>query len=100
MGVEGGVSGSTGEILSVSEWDVLSVGTLVAFGETEIDNENCVFVIFSSSNQEIVWFDVSVDDSLLMNHFDSLDHLDGNMEDSLEIELSSALLEQIFEGLA
>ena len=32
MGVERGVSGSTSEVLAISEGDVLPVGALVAFG--------------------------------------------------------------------
>ena len=55
--------------------------------------------MLSASNQKVVGFDISMNDSLLVHDFNPLDHLDGNVQNSIEVELSSALLEQVFEGL-
>ena len=41
-----------------------------------------------------------MDDPLLVDDLDSLDHLDGDVEASLEVKFPSALLEVVFETLA
>lgn len=99
MGVDRGVPGSSSEVLAVSEWDVLAVGRLVALSETEIDDVDGVLGLVVASHQEVVRLDVSMDDTFLVNDLDSLDHLHSDMQDSLKIELSAALLEQVFERL-
>jgi hypothetical protein len=38
-----------------------------------------------------------MDDSLLMDDLDSLDHLDRDVENGADVELSSAFLEQVLE---
>ena len=100
MRVQACVSRRASEVLSVSERDVLAIRRLVALGEAEVDDVNCVFSLVIAANQEIIRFDVSMDDSLLMDDLDSLDHLDGDVKASLEIKFSSALLEVVFETLA
>ena len=100
MRIQACVSCRTSEVLSISEWDVLAVRRLVALGEAEVDDVNCVFSLVIAANQEIIRFDVSMDDSLLVDDLDSLDHLDGDVEASLEVKFSSALLEVVFETLA
>ena len=100
MRVQARVSRRARQVLSVSERDVLAVRRLVALGEAEVDDVNCVFSLVIASNQEIIRFDVSMDDSFLVHNLDSLDHLDGDVEAGLEVEFSSALLEVVFETLA
>ena len=41
-----------------------------------------------------------MDDTFFMNNFDALDHLDGNVENSLEVKLMMAFLEKVLQGLA
>jgi len=81
VGIERGISGSTCEVFAVSEWDVLTTGALVAFGEAKINDVDCVFRLVVTSNEEIVRLNVSMDDSLLMHNLDSLNHLNGDVED-------------------
>ena len=100
MRIQACVSCCASQVLSISEWDVLAVRRLVALGEAEVDDVNCVFSLVIAANQEIIRFDVSMDDSLLMDDLDSLDHLDGDVEASLEVKFPSALLEVVFETLA
>ena len=100
VGVDRSVSGGTGEVLAVLERDVLSVGRFVAFGETKIDNINSISGLLISSNQEVVRFDITMNNPFFMHSLDSLDHLSGDMENCLEIELSSALLEQVLKRLS
>jgi hypothetical protein len=75
---------------------VLSVWTFVTFSQTEIDNVNCIFCLVISSNQKIIRLNVSVNDSLFVHNFDSLNHLNSDVENCLQIKFSSALLEKIF----
>ena len=111
MRVDTCVSSGTSQVFALSERNVLSIRVLVAFGKTEIDDENVVFVSVVSSNQKVIWFDVSVDDSLFVHLLNTLNlfeminwkleyHLNGDAQDSLEVKLSSALLEKIFKTLA
>ena len=63
--------------------------------ETEVNNLDLIV----GCDHNILWFDISMDDSLLVDDLDSLDHLDGDVEASLEVKFSSALLEVVFETL-
>ena len=58
MRVQARVSRRARQVLSVSERDVLAVRRLVALGEAEVDDVNCVFSLVIASNQEIIRFDV------------------------------------------
>ena len=95
VSVDGSISGSTREVLTVSEWDVLTVGTLVALGQPKINDVDRVFGLLSATNQKVVGLNISVNDSLFMHNLDSLDHLNGDVQNSIEIEFSSALLEKV-----
>ena len=98
MGVDTCVSGGTSQVLAISERNVLTIRGLVALGETKVDDVNCALGLVSAANQKVIWLDVSVDDSLLVDHLDPLDHLHGDVENSADVELSSALLEEVLEG--
>ena len=78
VGSNGGISGSSSEVLAVLVGDVVALGVLVALGETEIDNVNVVAGGVLSTDQEIVRLDVSVDDPLLVNFFNASDQLDSD----------------------
>ena len=100
MGVDRSVSGRTSQVLAVSEGNVLAIRRLVALGQTEVDDVDGVLRLVVAANQEVVRLDVTMDDALFVNDLDSLDHLHGDVQDCLEVELSSALLEQVFERLS
>jgi hypothetical protein len=100
MGVDGGIPCGTRQVLAISEWDVLAIRTLVALRQSKIDNVDRILGLLSATNQKVVGLDIPMNDSLLVDNLDSLDHLNGNVQDSIEVELSSAFLEQVFEGLA
>jgi len=100
MGVQTRVSCSTSQILTVSEGDVLSVAALVAFGETEVDDVNSVLRLVVAADEEVVGLDVSVDNSLFVDHLDALDQLHRDVQHRLEIELAPALLEEVLQTLA
>ena len=54
---------------------MLSLTILVAFGKTEIDNVNVITSGVGASNEEIVWLDITMDYSLLMDFLDTTDEL-------------------------
>ena len=73
VGVDRGVPCSAGQVLTLTEWDVLAVRVLVALGETEINDVDVVFICVVAADQEVVGLDVSVDDALLVHLLDALD---------------------------
>lgn len=52
---------------------MLSVRVLVTLSKPEVDDVDVVLAGVSAADQEIVWLDISVDDSLLMYFLNSLD---------------------------
>jgi len=75
MGIETCISSSTCKILAISERDMFTIGTFVAFSKTKIDNINGILSCICSTNKKIIWLDISVDDSFFVDDFDSLNHL-------------------------
>jgi len=98
MSVERSVSGSSSQVLALSEWDVLVLRVLIALGQTKVDNVDVVLGGFSGSNQEVVWLNIPMDNSLLMHLLNSLNHLVSDVQHSLQVKFTPALLEEIFEG--
>ena len=72
MSINTSISGSSSQILSLTEWDVFTIRVFVAFSETEIDDVDVVFVGVVTADQEVVWLDVSVNYSLFMDFLNSL----------------------------
>ena len=73
VGADGCVSGRTGKVLAVSEGDVLTLGVLVALGETEIDDVYVVLSSLVSTNKEIIGLDVSMNDPLFVDFLNTMD---------------------------
>lgn len=70
---------------------MLSFRVFEAFSKTKIDNIDIIFRNISSSNKEIVRFDITVDNSFFVNFLNSLNHLLGNQTDSFEVKFPFAL---------
>ena len=73
-----GVPGRSCQVFAIFVGDVLALTVLVALCEAEIYDVDVVSTRFCASDQEIVWLDISVDDSLFMHFFDALDQLNGD----------------------
>ena len=73
MSVNTRIACSTCEVLTLTEWNVLVIGVLVALCQPEIDDVNVVLSALSSTYQEIVGFDIAVDNAFLMDFLDALD---------------------------
>ena len=60
MGIDGCVSRSSGQVLTVAIRDMLSgLWVTETLSQTKVDHIDVV-LLFADSDQEIVWFDVSV----------------------------------------
>ena len=77
---DGSISGSSSQVLAILVGDVLALAILVALSQTKINDIDVISGRFSSSNQEIIRLDISVNNALFMHLFDSLNELDGDHE--------------------
>lgn len=73
MSVETCVPCSSSQILAISERDVFSFRIFKALCKAEVNNVYVVFGAFGRADQEVVWFNVTVNDTLLVNFLNTLD---------------------------
>lgn len=90
MGGNRCVPGGTSQVLTVFIGDVLTSTVLVALGKTEIDDVDLVTGGLGGSDQEVVWLDIAMDNSLSMNFLEVLHELDGDEENGLHVQLPLA----------
>ena len=98
VGGNRGVPSGTSEVLAIFVGDVLALGVLVALGQTEIDDVDVVAGRVSAADQEVIGLDITMDDTLLVHLFNTSDELRGDHEDSLEVEVALAGLEEVLQG--
>jgi hypothetical protein len=72
MSVNTGISSSTSEILALSEGNMFTIGVLVALSKTEINNVDVVLVVFLATNEEVVWLNISMNNTFFMYFLNSL----------------------------
>ena len=68
MAIDGGVSRRPCETLVVSVRNMFSIFLQIFFGQAEVD-QIYSRAVFISSNKEILWFHVSVDEFIFMEIF-------------------------------
>jgi hypothetical protein len=73
VGVDRGIASCPGQVLALSERNMLAVRVLIALGETKVDDVNVVLVRVRSADEEVVRLDVSMNDAFLVNLLDALD---------------------------
>lgn len=78
---------------------MLAFRVLKAFSKTKINDVDVVLSAFSATNKEVVRLDITMNYTLLVHLLNSLIHLHSDMKYSTQVELSSALLEQVFQTL-
>lgn len=96
MCVYGCVAGGACQVLAIFVRNVLAVAVLEALGETEVDHIDTVTSRLGSPDEEIVGFDIPVDDTGLVALLNSLNHLNSDHQDSLEVQTFPARLEEVF----
>ena len=73
MGVHRCVSGSSGQVFTITVGDVLSdLGISEPLGRTKVDDVN-EMLLFADSDKEVVWLNVSVEEVSGMYELDSLE---------------------------
>jgi hypothetical protein len=98
VGVDGGVTSGTGQVLVLSVWDVeVGLGVPVLLGETEVNHVDLVAPL-ADAHEEVVGLDVTVDEALGVDVLDAADELVGEQENGLEGEFAVAEVEEILEG--
>ena len=83
VGGDRSVSSSSSEVLSILIGDVFTSTVLVALGETEINNVDIISGSFGSTNQEVIWLDIPVDNAFFVNLLDMTDELKCDHQNSL-----------------
>ena len=74
MGVNGGIPGSSSEILALLVVDVLAVAVYVPLRKTEIQDEDLVCGLVEA-HAEVVWLYVAVDEKTIVDVLNSTQHL-------------------------
>jgi hypothetical protein len=72
VGVDASVSRGSGQVLALSEGDMLAIRILVAFSKTEINDEDVVLISVVPTDKEVVRLDISMDNTLFMNFLNTL----------------------------
>ena len=70
----------------------------VALGQTKVDDIDLILVTLVGSNQKVVWLDVSVQETVLVDLLDSADHLESDQAGGLQVELALGLLKQVLQA--
>jgi hypothetical protein len=87
VGVDGGITSGTGQVLVLSVRDVeVGLGVPVLLGETEVNHVDLVAPL-ADAHEEVVGLNVTVDEALGVDVLDAADELVGEQEDGLEGEL-------------
>jgi len=97
MCVDRSITGSTGQVLVLTVWDVeMSLWVTVLLSQTEINNIDLVTTL-ANAHEEIVWLDITVDEALGVNVLNAGDELIGKEEDGLQGEFAVAEVEKILQ---
>jgi hypothetical protein len=73
VGADGGVPCRARQVFALTERDVFALRVLVALGQTEVNDVDVVLGAFIAANEEVVGFDVPMDDALLVDLLDTVD---------------------------
>ena len=97
MCINGGIAGSAGEVLVILVGDVAAV-ELVLLGESEVNDEDGAALVVPA-DEEVIGFDVSVDEALGVDVLDPLQDLQADHDDGLQRKTLIELLKQRLKGL-
>jgi hypothetical protein len=100
MSVDGSITSSTGQVLVLPVRDMeVGLWVTVFLGQSKIDNIDLVTTL-SDAHEEVVGFDITVDEGLGVDVLDARDELIGEEENSLQGELSITEVEKILQTWA
>jgi len=71
MGIDGGVTGGTGQVLVLTVWDVeVRLRVTVFLSQPEVDDIDLIPTL-ANAHQEVVGLDITMDERLGMDVFDT-----------------------------
>ena len=98
MGVDGGITSSSGQVLVLPIRDVeVGLGVTVLLGQTEINDIDLVSTL-ADAHEEVVRLDITVDEGLGVDVLDAGDELVGQQKHGLQGELAVAEVEEILQA--
>lgn len=80
MRVDGRITCCPCQVFAFSEWDVLPIRVFVTLCKTKVNDIDYVLGRFVIANEEVVWLDVSVNNSLIVDFLYALNHLNSNVQ--------------------
>jgi hypothetical protein len=97
VGVDGGITSSSGQVLVLPIRDVeMGLGVTVFLGQTEIDDIDLVAAL-ADAHEEVIRLDVTVNEGLGVDVLDTGDELIGQQKNGLQGELSVTEVEEILQ---
>jgi len=93
MGVNRGITSSSGKVLSFPVGDVLPITLDVSLGQPEVQDEDLVGSLVQA-DAEVIGFDVAMDEMSVVYVLDPRDHLIDQHQYSLQGELPQRLVEE------
>lgn len=95
--VDAGITSGTGQVFVLAVGNVkVRLWVAVLFGEAKIDDIDLI-ATFADAHEEVVRLDITVDEGLCMDVFDTGDELISKQENRLESEATIAEVEEILE---
>lgn len=100
VGVDGGITSSSGQVLVLPIRDVeVGLGVTVFLGQSEIDDIDLVAAL-ADAHEEVIRLDITVDEGLGVDVLDAGDELIGQQKNGLQGELAVAEVEEILQARA
>jgi hypothetical protein len=97
MGIDGGITGSSRQVLVLTVGDVeMSLWVTILLGQTEIDDIDLVATL-TNTHEEVVGLDITVDEGLGVNVLNTGDELIGEEKNGLQGELAIAEVKEILQ---
>lgn len=100
MRVQTSVSCSSCQVLAISVWDVDTIGIDETLSKSKIDDKYQILSCFLITYEEIIRLNVSMYNTILMHHLNSLHHLQSQVYACSQVKLPPALWEEVFQTLA
>lgn len=98
MGVNAGITGSTGQIFVLTVGNVeMGLGVSVFLGKTEVNDIDLIAPL-ANAHQEVVGLDITMDERLGMDIFDPGNELVSQEKHRLQGEFAVAKIEQVFQA--
>jgi hypothetical protein len=98
VGVDGGITSSSGQVLVLPIRDVeVGLGVTVFLGQSEIDDIDLVAAL-ADAHEEVIRLDITVDEGLGVDVLDAGDELIGQQKNGLQGELAVAEVEEILQA--